>query len=213
MRKLVLKMSVSADGFVGGPNGEIDWLLCTMDPSAAKWVINTLWQAGMHIMGSRTFQDMAAYWPASPDRLAAPMNEIPKAVFSKKGFIDRTTSAGSTQAIKNATNMDKEKGITPTAVSKHASTWTNAAVYKDLISGVAQLKQQEGKFILAHGGAGFAQQLVKHNLVDEYRLVVHPVILGKGLPLFALAPTQIDLKLESSTAFAGGIIANIYSRT
>jgi hypothetical protein len=55
MRKLVLKMSVSVDGFVGGPNGEIDWLLRTMDKSAIDWIEETLWQAGVHIMGGVHF--------------------------------------------------------------------------------------------------------------------------------------------------------------
>jgi len=63
MRKLVLKMSASVDGFVAGPNGEIDWLLRTMDQSGLGWIENTLWRAGVHSMGSKTFHDMAAYWP------------------------------------------------------------------------------------------------------------------------------------------------------
>ena len=74
MRKLVLKMSVSVDGFVGGPNGEIDWLLRTMDKPVIDWIEKTLWQAGVHIMGRHTFYDIASYWPTSSDQLAAPMN-------------------------------------------------------------------------------------------------------------------------------------------
>jgi len=88
MRKLVLKMSISTDGFVCGPNHEIDWLLRTMDKSALDWVEKTLWEAGVHIMGSRTFHDMAAYWVTSSGQLAEPMNKIPKVVFSKGGFVE-----------------------------------------------------------------------------------------------------------------------------
>src|SRR5215510_1131637 len=106
MRKLVLKMSVSVDGFVAGSNGEIDWLLRTMDKSALEWIENTLWQAGVHIMGSKTFHDMAVYWPTSSDPLAAPMNEIPKIVFSKTGTIAKRET---TQALKDATRLDSEK--------------------------------------------------------------------------------------------------------
>src|SRR5690349_23411059 len=124
MRKLVLKMSVSADGFVCGPNGEIDWLLRIMDQSGLDWIENTLWHAGVHIMGSRTFHDMAAYWPVSSDQLAKPMNEIPKVVFSKKGIIDKTSHINTTQALKDSTRLDDEKGIKPTTISPHASTWT-----------------------------------------------------------------------------------------
>src|SRR5438876_12275541 len=55
VRKLVLKMSVSVDGFVGGPNGEIDWIFGSLDDAASGWMLDTLWDAGVHIMGSRTF--------------------------------------------------------------------------------------------------------------------------------------------------------------
>jgi len=210
MRKLVLKMSISADGFVGGPNGEIDWLLRTMDISALEWIEKTLWQAGVHIMGRRTFYDMAAYWPTSSDKLAAPMNEIPKIVFSKKGFIESANAETTTQALKDATRFDNEKGISKIGLSKTTSTWTNVPVASDLISEIKKLKEQDGNFILAHGGAGFARDLVKSGLIDEYRLLIHPVIIGNGLPLFTLTPKQIDLTLESSTKLDTGIIANIY---
>jgi dihydrofolate reductase len=211
MRKLVLKMSISADGFVAGPNGEIDWLLNTMGGElSVRWIENTLWEAGVHVMGSRTFHDMASYWPTSADSLAAPMNEIPKVVFSKKGFVDTTTSNLTTQALKDANRIDSEKGIIPATISKAVDSWKNARVEKDIVNGVNELKKQDGKFILAHGGANFAQSLVKYGLIDEYRLVVHPVILGKGLPLFSLAPHQINLELVSSTTLAKGVIANIY---
>jgi dihydrofolate reductase len=84
-------------------------------------------------------------------------------------------------------------------------------VASDLVSEIKKLKQQEGNYILAHGGATFAQSLVKHDLIDEYRLVIHPVILGKGMPIFNLAD-QLNLKLESSTALGGVTVANIYTR-
>ena len=213
MRKLVLKMSISADGFVGGPNGEMDWLFRTMDKSALDWIEKTLWEAGVHIMGSRTFYDMAAYWPTSSESLAKPMNEIPKIVFSKKGFIEKTGDNLTTQALKDKTQFDLETGISNGSSLKNNLTWTNAPVATDLVGEITKLKQQEGKFVLAHGGASFAQDLVKYGVIDEYRLLIHPVILGKGLPLFAQAPKQIDLKLESSTQLSSGIIANIYSTT
>ena len=211
MRKLVLKMSISADGFVCGPNHEIDWLVRTMDKSGLDWIEKTLWGAGVHIMGSHTFHDMAPYWVTSSGQLAEPMNKIPKVVFSKRGHVDTTSYGQTTQALKDATRIDSEKGVNIGATSPYASTWTNAAVETNLVAGIAKLKQQEGKYILAHGGASFAQDLVKHGLIDEYRLVIHPVVLGKGIALFALTPHQIDLQLVSSTPFATGIIVNIYT--
>lgn len=101
MRRLILKMSMSVNGFVGGPNGEIDWILRSLDAGAASWILDTLWQAGVQIMGSRTYQDMLAYWPSSTEAFAAPMNQMPKVVFSRRG---RAPLAGSTTtALKDAT--------------------------------------------------------------------------------------------------------------
>ncbi len=88
MRKLVLKMSISIDGFVASLNGDIDWFARSMDQSALDWIEKTLWQAGVHVMGSRTYYDMAAYWPNSDNQLAAPMNELPKVIFSRKGSVE-----------------------------------------------------------------------------------------------------------------------------
>jgi dihydrofolate reductase len=63
MRELILKMSITIDGFVAGPNGEMDWLFENRDDAGTAWTVSTLWEAGVHITGSRTFHDMAAYWP------------------------------------------------------------------------------------------------------------------------------------------------------
>lgn len=211
MRKLVLKMSISADGFVGGPKGEIDWLLRTMDESALAWIQDTLWEAGLHIMGSRTFHDMASYWPTSSDPIAAPMNEIPKAVFSRKRAIDPTSIELTTQAIKDKTRMDSERGVHQLGVEPPAAaSWKNVPVLGDLATEIGKLKQQAGKPILAHGGASFARSLVELNLVDEYRLLIHPVVLGKGLPLFSTIKNPIDFVLQSSTVLRTGIVANVY---
>src|ERR1700733_5093178 len=166
MRKLVLKMSITADGFMSGPNGEIDWLLKTMDKSASQWIEKTLWQAGVHIMGSKTFHDMASYWPTSADNLAAPMNEIPKIVFSKKGYLEQIGSAPTTRALEDSSKFDSEKGIGKIEHSKSASSWTNVPVARDLVSEITKLKKEDGKFILAHGGVSFVQDLVKNQLID-----------------------------------------------
>ena len=82
MRELILKMSVSLDSFVGGPEGEAGWVFGN-DPQAVAWTVDVVSNASLHIMGSRTFRDMAAHWPTAVGPFAAPMNQIPKAVFSK----------------------------------------------------------------------------------------------------------------------------------
>jgi dihydrofolate reductase len=208
MRKLILKMSVSLDGFVCGPNGEIDWIFKTGDDDSQAWVVNTISQAGVHIMGSRTFHDMAAWWPFSTEPFAAPMNDIPKVVFTKKGL----EASATTTALKNAAQMKAEMGLkdAPDAAEKMAS-WTNAQVATgDLTEEINRLKQQPGKDILAHGGARFAQSLAKAGVIDEYQLVIHPVALGKGLSIFAELPKPIYLNLISTTAFKTGVVAHVY---
>jgi len=202
MRQLILKMSVSVDGFVGGPNGEIDWIFKSYDAGATAWTVETLWQAGVHIMGSRTFQDMAAYWPTSTEPYAAPMNEIPKIVFSRSGQLQAAT----TQALADAKRQRTEE----TAASGPSSWTTPGVASGDFASEIARLKQQPGKPILAHGGAGFARSLVRHGLVDEFRLLVHPVALGRGPSLFADLDRPLDLRLVSATAFDGGAVAHVY---
>ena len=217
MRKLILKMSLSADGFVGGPNGEMDWLFKTMDDGMTDWTVNKLWQAGLHIMGSRTFYDMSSYWPASTEPFAAPMNEIPKVVFSRKGVIEPADPFQSTSALKDAIRFRPEifrtEPVYNIAVKNSPSvrTWTNYNIVSgDLTTEINRLKQEDGKYILAHGGASFARSLVEHGLIDEFILVIHPVLLGKGLPLFSTLPVPLYLELKNTTNFKSGIIGNIY---
>lgn len=211
MRKLILKMQISVDGFVGGPHGEVDWVFKTLNGAAVDWIVQGLWRAGVHIMGRRTFFDMAAYWPYSPEPYARPMNEIPKLVFSRRG-LDAVRQAELTRAFEDASRQRASLGVTPAAASEAiAKAWAETPVLTgDLAAEIKRLKQEPGKDILAHGGAGFAQSLVQEGLVDEYQLMVHPVALGQGLPLFSTLAKPLDLKLASSQAFDSGAVAQIY---
>jgi dihydrofolate reductase len=205
VRKLVLKMSISVDGFVGGPDGEIDWLFRSMDDEATSWTLESLRDAGLHIMGSRTFRDMAAYWPTSTEPFARYMNEIPKLYFS------RSASAGSTtRALVDA----NARRITSSPAAANAiESWNTAGVATgELDEEVNRLKQEPGKDVLAHGGAAFASSLVKLGLVDEYRLLVHPVTLGRGLPLFAELSAPLDLALIDAKTFKSGAVAHVYRK-
>jgi dihydrofolate reductase len=208
MRKLILKMSVSVDGFVAGPKGEIDWLFNSMDEGATAWVLDTIRQVGLHIMGSHTFYDMACYWPYSSEPFAAPMNEIPKAVFSRSGSIKPISKELTSQALKDAAVRHADK---LTTTPSDLQSWTDAYVGGgDLAAEIARLKQQPGKDILAHGGAGFAQSLARLDLIDEYRLLTHPVVLGTGLSLFSAIPKPMVLTLLNTTAFDSGAVAHVY---
>lgn len=187
----MMKMSLSADGFVGGPNGENDWIFRSSDPESRAWAVETSWKAGLIIMGSNSFRAMAPYWPTATGPFAAPMNEIPKAVFTQKGF----------------------KGAeSPPSASPAEASWAEARVFDgDLAEGIIQLKQEPGKPIMALGGAGFMRSLIATGLIDEYHLAIHPVVLGTGLPIFTDLSKPLDLKLVAARAFPGGIVVHTYA--
>ena len=159
-------------------------------------------------MGSRSFHDMASYWPTSTDQFAPPMNQIPKAVFSRQGgilgIVNTTAALDQARAVNAGTGQSAEP-------QPGAGSWAEAYVARgDLAEEIAKLKAQEGKPIIAHGGVSFARSLVAQGLVDQFALIVAPVALGKGLPLFSELAAPTPLKLMSSKAFPGGAVAQIY---
>lgn len=175
MRKLILQMQYSLDGMVAGPSGELDWIFPDFDEEYAKWEVERLWRAGAHLMGAMAYRDMAAHWPSSREPYAAPMNEIPKIVFSRSL---KTAAWGKTRIVAG-----------------------------DLAEEIKRLKQESGRDLLAHGGVRFAQSLIATGLIDEYRLLVHPVVLGSGKPLFPGVAEPMRFKFVSQTAFRTGMVA------
>jgi len=195
-------MSMSLDGFVAGPEGDIQWVF-SGDQEAMAWKVEKISSAGLHIMGSRSFRDMAAFWPTATGVFAPPMNQIPKAVFSKQGpaILMAAATAGSTPAG-NAPAGQLQAG---------AESWAQAYVAGgDLAGEIGRLKAQGGKPIVAHGGAAFARSLIALNLVDEYALMIHPIALGRGLPIFADLPAPRPLELIGSKTFPRGTVAQVY---
>ena len=191
MRKLLMKMSMSIDGFVGGPQGENDWVFMSSDESSKDWSVGQTRQAGMIIMGRKSFEKLASYWPTASGPFAAPMNEIPKAVFTKNGYA----------------------GFVPGADPSPAeASWAGARVFNgDLAEGIRELKAGQGKPIVAIGGAGFMRSLIATGLIDEYVLAIHPVVLGAGLPIFTGLSIPLYLKLVEVKTFPGGIAVHHYS--
>jgi dihydrofolate reductase len=185
MGKVVLQMQVSIDGFVGRPDGDVEWAFPTFDDEFTTWIVDSLWQAGVHIMGGETGRGLAEYWPnATEERdkpFAAAMNEIPKVVFSRS--ID---------------HLD----------------WNQTRIAKgDLVEEVNRLKAEHGKDLLVHGGARFAQSLSRARLVDEYHLITHPVVLGSGLSIFPEFDEPLRLALVETRAFPAGAVLHIYRKT
>lgn len=192
MRDLILKMAISVDGFVSDLEGANTWMFGA-DQEAKAWGVEFIGNASLHIMGSRSFDAMAGYWRTSTDQFAPPMNQIPKAVFSRRG----------------AAILGKVKTVAQPQPG--AESWAQAYVASgDLAEEVAKLKAGEGKPIIAHGGVSFARSLVAHGLIDQFALIVAPVALGKGLSLFSELAAPAPLKLISSKAFPGGAVAQIY---
>ena len=175
MRKLILQMQYSLDGFVSSPNGELDWIFPDFDAEYAVWCVERLWLVGAHVMGGATYRDMAAHWPSSTEPYAAPMNQIPKVVFSG---------------------------------SLKSADWGDTRIVSgDLAKEIARLKQEPGRDLLAHGGVRFAQSLVRTRSIDEYRLIIHPVVLGRGKGIFSDLAAQIRFKLVNQAIFKTGLIA------
>jgi dihydrofolate reductase len=210
MRKLILKMSMSLDGFVCGPNDEMEWIFESSSDETTDWLVKTISAAGLHIMGSRTFQDMVNYWPTSREPIAAPMNAIPKVVFSRKGLTGRP--GGTTRALKDAGSAREARGDAAAAEPvANAETWSDVPVLTgDLATEIAALKQQSGGDILAHGGVGFAQSLVETELIDEYHLLIHPIALGQGRSPFSTLAAPLRLHLTETVAFKTGVVAHLY---
>ena len=194
MRKLIMKMSITVDGYVASLNGKNDWILKSSDETSRAWSLERSYDASLIIMGRKSFEIMSPYWPTAPGPFAATMNTIPKAVFTKSGY--------------KGINVEPNAELSPAAAS-----WAATKIYDgDLAEEIKKLKSQEGKPILALGGAGFMQSLIATGLIDEYHLNMHPVVLGAGLPIFTSVEFQIDLKLIEAKSFPGGIVAHVYSK-
>jgi dihydrofolate reductase len=177
MAALVLKMSVSLDGYIAPIDGSTDWIAAGGSDDAFTWTVETVRNAGAHLIGAATYAGWAGYWPGASGAFAKPMNEIPKVVFSNS-----LTSA--------------DWGETTIAAG-------------DLAEAVTSLKQERsGGYLLAHGGTRFARSLVETGLIDEYRLMIHPVVLGAGERLFR---TPLTIEPVSTIVFSGGGVAHVFT--
>ena len=177
MASLVLKMSVSLDGYVAPPDGTSDWAAAGRSEDGAAWTLATVSNAGAHLIGAGTYNLWATFWPSAAGPFAKPMNEIPKVVFSN---------------------------------SLTSADWPETTIATGgLAEAVTRLKQEHSDgYLLAQGGTRFARSLVATGLIDEYRLVVHPVVLGAGDRLF---DTPLTITPISTTAFSRGAVAHVFS--
>jgi dihydrofolate reductase len=211
MRKLMLKMSISMDGFCADsdPNGPQKWLFDTTDDDSNAWELSFIKNAGYHAMGHDTYRVMAGFWPVSEDLFAGLMNSIPKLIFARKG-LDADDAAITPRAVEEARRKPEGKAIPSDEIIR---SWTHPRVAKgDLGEEVAKLKREDGKDIIAYGGASLAQSLIELDVVDDYRFLIHPVILGSGLPVFTKARELMQLELVEERRFPKGAVAHVYNR-
>jgi dihydrofolate reductase len=181
-RKVVLQIGMSVDGFVASlpdaQGGSRPILSPGEDPELTERKLAWVQAAGTHIMGRVTYQEMASHWPSSTHAYAAPMNEIPKVVFS---------------------------------TSLQRADWPDSRIARgDVAEEIARLKAEPGGDIIAYGGASFARALVSLDQVDEYRLTIHAVAVGDGLPLFTGLTAPRSLRLIEAQAFACGTVIHVY---
>jgi len=180
MRKVILSMSMSLDGYVASDRQHPGAL--PEDDELLQWRLDWMSRAsGGHLMGRTSYQQMAGFWPDSTHPYAAPMNDVPKMVFSK------------------------------TLADSEATWPSTRVVRGDLATEIAAIKQETGPDVIAWGGATFAAALAADNLIDEYRLAVQPVAVGSGQPLFGRLSSAQHLTLEDAKSFACGVVVHVYT--
>jgi dihydrofolate reductase len=180
MRKLFWQMSVTLDGFMEGPNRELDHTAQVEDADFDRYATEMLKSIDVILLGRRTYQLFAAYWPSATGPDADRMNELAKVVFSK--------------------TLEKVE-------------WNNSRLVREnIVEEVGRLKRQPGKDLALFGSADLASTLIRLGLIDEYRILVTPFVLGKGTPMFKGISDGIALKLLKATTWSSGIVALYYQK-
>src|SRR4051794_37682964 len=157
MKRLRLQMQITVDGFVAGPEGELDWMTWEMDEKAIAFVNQLTDGSDTILMGRKMTPGFVQYWesvqPGDPQyAFAQKMVNIPKVVFSRT--IDHI----------DGRNVRVQNG--------------------PLVEAVNQLKSESGKDLIVYGGATFVSSLIENDLIDELNLVVNPTAIGNGLRIF-----------------------------
>jgi dihydrofolate reductase len=179
VRDVILYMSMSLDGFVDSDR-EHPGTAIPEGTELHQWKLERISEAGAHLMGRVTYQQMSSYWPQSDDPYAAPMNDIPKVVFSR-------------------------------TLSDAEATWPVTQVARgDLAAEIAAIKTAPGPDVIVWGGGRFAGALAAADLIDEYRLLVQPLVLGQGRALFDQLPDSRHLNLVEAVPFPSGVVAHVY---
>lgn len=185
MRKVVLFMHLSLDGFAAGPNGELEWIPYTDEAQEyADEVVNTV---GTSIYGRVTYEGMESYWPTVP------------------------TNPSSSKAERDHANwyINIEKVVISKSLEKIESNNT-MLIKENIAEEIAKLKQQPGKDLVIFGSPSIARTFIELDLIDEYQLTISPVVLGSGIQLFQDNKKKINLKLLSTRTLQSGLFGLHY---
>jgi dihydrofolate reductase len=187
MRQLISFMHTSLDGFVAGPNGEMNWI--KVDEELFDFVGTMTEQSDTALYGRVTYEMMQSYWPTAGDEPNASKH-------------DKEHSAWYNKVAKVVLSRTiNETGLQNTKV-----------IGDQLSENINKIKQQDGNNILIFGSPGASQSLLNEGLIDEFWLFVNPIILGQGIPLFKNVTGITKLKLIESRTFTSGVIALHYGK-
>jgi dihydrofolate reductase len=187
MRKIITSTWVTLDGYIAGPNGEMDWVAEHYDDAMAAYETEIVSQADTLLLGRVTYQSFAGSWPHVPDNPSASEGE---------------------KAYARALNAMRKMVFSRTLESVE---WNNSTLRKELVpEELEQLKQEPGRDMLIYGSASIIQTLTNHSLIDEYQVLVHPLLLGGGKPLFQNIGHQVKLKLVNTKTHPSGVVVLSY---
>lgn len=188
MRKIILTEWVTLDGFTAGPNNDMGFVGESFNDEMGKYEYDIVSSADTLILGRVTYDSFAGAWPAREK--------------------DPATSEGERVYAKMLNSMRK---IVFSKTLKKAD-WNNSILYKEINpKEIAKVKREKGKNILIYGSASIVQQLTNLRLIDEYQLLVHPVVLGAGKQLFKDIKEKRKLHLVSAKSFTSGVVLLTYS--
>ena len=181
MRKVIFFMLTTLDGFYEGPNKEINWH--NVDEEFNEFAIDQLNSVDVLLFGRVTYELMASYWPTPAAITNDPIVADKMNSLPKIVFSKTLASAG----------------------------WHNTRLVKENIAEeISKLKQQPGKDLIIFGSSDLAVTLIQHGLIDEYRIMVNPVVLGNGKSLFKGIHHKLDLKLLKTRTFSSGNVLLYY---
>jgi len=181
LRKVIVFNLISVDGFFEGPNRDINWHY--VDNEFNDFSIEQLKTADTLLFGRVTYQLMESYWP-TPDGLRDDPNVA--------GLMNQTPKFVFSKSLKSA-------------------NWHNTTLVKgDAAEAVSRLKELPGKDMFVFGSGELASYLAQHDLIDEYRLIINPIVLGEGNPMFRNLHERIPLKLINTKVFSSGNVLLYY---